>query len=779
MSNRISLLSLVENKSAFISHAQARIVESISSYFPDAGNFEMYSGQKEMFAGLSNAFSKSEIIIAGVESSLYLSFKKALLQVLNLESETNSGVLGTISKNDEDAAESLSLAHAAIPKGSAIFVSEDGYFPGFAKKSGKQHLIFLPLDPGRTDSIIENGFQAYIKQISAGKSSTGASAYANENAAKALNALQSSGFRVAVASTKSSAFIKTAYIDVPGYENSFSFISCNEEKNAASQKEFIAGLARQAREINICSLGAAISNVFKSEKDGGRLFIYVTVADSVRARVAKVFGEPGESPRQLVEAAVDTLLNMLTEYSKSGGFDGYPDQETDTESPPAEVKTKKKLALWIILSVIAALFICFAMIFIAVRAATAEKDKSKDTLLAKEKFTISQNSEGTMSFSEKKGNPAYVFKNNVSAASTSAASTTASEPLIITTLTSILTTGSITTVVTKPAIITTKAPVTTTKAAVTTTKAPVTTTKAPVTTTKVPVTTTKAPVTTTKAPETATEVSTTVSNSTGTFSFTVKGYGHGVGMSQEGAIAYAINGWSYDKILLHYYRHDDLTLKDDTAKPDSVKYGGESIPLGKYLAGTTAAEIGAGAPIEALKAQVVAAYTYAKSNKFILSTGQHAYNKDFDFEKSSNVKTAVTEAAGKYLSYNGSVASAPYFAESAGKTASAASVWGSDKYPYLSGGIVSPEEVSTTYETFTSDEIKNLVAKYNDKSISTNDITLSGDPSEWIQIIACDSAGYVGKIQVGDQVITGNTFRYYLLESGIRSHCFAFTYSPD
>ncbi|MGD9559835.1 MAG: SpoIID/LytB domain-containing protein [Oscillospiraceae bacterium] len=35
--------------------------------------------------------------------------------------------------------------------------------------------------------------------------------------------------------------------------------------------------------------------------------------------------------------------------------------------------------------------------------------------------------------------------------------------------------------------------------------------------------------------------------------FTVKGYGHGVGMSQWGAYLYAKNGWNYKKILAHYY----------------------------------------------------------------------------------------------------------------------------------------------------------------------------------------------------------------------------------
>lgn len=39
-----------------------------------------------------------------------------------------------------------------------------------------------------------------------------------------------------------------------------------------------------------------------------------------------------------------------------------------------------------------------------------------------------------------------------------------------------------------------------------------------------------------------------------TFTFHVRGYGHGVGMSQVGAKGYANQGWDYKKILQHYYR---------------------------------------------------------------------------------------------------------------------------------------------------------------------------------------------------------------------------------
>ena len=38
-----------------------------------------------------------------------------------------------------------------------------------------------------------------------------------------------------------------------------------------------------------------------------------------------------------------------------------------------------------------------------------------------------------------------------------------------------------------------------------------------------------------------------------TFTFTVRGFGHGVGMSQVGANYYAAMGWTYSEILAHYY----------------------------------------------------------------------------------------------------------------------------------------------------------------------------------------------------------------------------------
>jgi hypothetical protein len=62
---------------------------------------------------------------------------------------------------------------------------------------------------------------------------------------------------------------------------------------------------------------------------------------------------------------------------------------------------------------------------------------------------------------------------------------------------------------------------------------------------------------TTRAPATPTPAvpapPSTTSNSPSTVVISGHGWGHGLGMSQWGAYGYALHGWTYDKILAHYY----------------------------------------------------------------------------------------------------------------------------------------------------------------------------------------------------------------------------------
>lgn len=52
---------------------------------------------------------------------------------------------------------------------------------------------------------------------------------------------------------------------------------------------------------------------------------------------------------------------------------------------------------------------------------------------------------------------------------------------------------------------------------------------------------------------------TAITVSGNTITFSTKGYGHGAGLSQRGALGYSAAGWSYRQILTHYYK--GITIK--------------------------------------------------------------------------------------------------------------------------------------------------------------------------------------------------------------------------
>ena len=58
-----------------------------------------------------------------------------------------------------------------------------------------------------------------------------------------------------------------------------------------------------------------------------------------------------------------------------------------------------------------------------------------------------------------------------------------------------------------------------------------------------------------------------------TFAFQGSGYGHGVGMSQWGALAMAQRGDTYAAILRHYYRGTELQPYGELARTASAERG--------------------------------------------------------------------------------------------------------------------------------------------------------------------------------------------------------------
>ncbi len=265
-------------------------------------------------------------------------------------------------------------------------------------------------------------------------------------------------------------------------------------------------------------------------------------------------------------------------------------------------------------------------------------------------------------------------------------------------------------------------------------------------------------------------------STSGNFTFYVFGYGHGVGLSQNGAGYLAKQGWTFAQILANYYYGTTLVTGD--TYPETINYAGTDYNTREYLASALETEMGSSFSKEALKAQAVALYTFAKYNGFRLNADANAYGKT----ASSVCTEVVNEVAseGLYLSYNGKTALTPFHSISAGKTTSYFNVWGGSQLPYLNGGRPSygdyeADGFKSTY-TISSEEFKTLAQ-------TKLGVTLTGDPATWIRIVSHDQAvsndiGYVSTLNIGGKELTGNEFRGKVMEGKIRSHCFLLQYTP-
>ena len=214
----------------------------------------------------------------------------------------------------------------------------------------------------------------------------------------------------------------------------------------------------------------------------------------------------------------------------------------------------------------------------------------------------------------------------------------------------------------------------------------------------------------------------------------------------------------------------------------------EKIKLREYVIGAVAAEMSPLYHTQALKAQAVACYTYAKrqkenSEKTISSyfsradiTDDPATHQGYINEKQrkkkwaenyeeyeAKIEAAVDEVFGIYLEYEGETALAVYHAISAGNTQSAKSLWGKE-YPYLSSVSSSGDKLSPDYITqksFTAAEFKKLAKECGARP--------DGEPENWLGEITKNDDGYTSFLRIGTTDVEAAEIRNAF---SLRSTCF-------
>jgi SpoIID/LytB domain protein len=170
------------------------------------------------------------------------------------------------------------------------------------------------------------------------------------------------------------------------------------------------------------------------------------------------------------------------------------------------------------------------------------------------------------------------------------------------------------------------------------------------------------------------------------------GDGHGVGMSQEGALGLAQHGYSYAAILAHYYTGTAIgqvprrgvvrVLVGNTVR---------RIPLERYVRGVVAAEMPASWPAAALEAQAIASRTYALTadaggSRFQVYADSRSQVYEGRSAETPQTNAAVAATAGQVVTYAGRPAITYFFASSGGMTEDVQNGFpGSEPEPWLHG----------------------------------------------------------------------------------------------
>ena len=212
-----------------------------------------------------------------------------------------------------------------------------------------------------------------------------------------------------------------------------------------------------------------------------------------------------------------------------------------------------------------------------------------------------------------------------------------------------------------------------------------------------------------------------------------------------------------------------------------------------YITRVVAAEVPASFETEALKAQTVAALTYALNRKEthvgasvhegcdLCTDSRHckAYASDERLrekrgdkyeENLKRVSDAVASVYGEYMVYEDEPIVAVFHAISAGKTEAAVNVWGHE-YPYLQSADSVGDESVRGYEstkTFTAAEFKKIMSEYS------ADCAFDPDESRWIGDIARSEAGYVQTVRICGVLLAGTRVRALF---DLRSACFTLKYA--
>jgi len=236
-----------------------------------------------------------------------------------------------------------------------------------------------------------------------------------------------------------------------------------------------------------------------------------------------------------------------------------------------------------------------------------------------------------------------------------------------------------------------------------------------------------------------------------------------------------------DSVILDKINSEEPYVKLLISKENKI----ENIKLEEYVKGVISAEMPVEFNIEALKAQAVAARTYAVAHMGTYGGRQYDKQGNIDLidtvecqvyinkndrlsswpenkrdEYWKKINEAVDLTHGEVITYNDSIVSEPFFFScSSGKTENSEDVF-SNPEPYLRSVSSIEDKASPEYESTVKisyeDFIRKINSKYSNAGLKANNI------KNQITVISRSESGSIKEIKVGSVTMKGLQFRSIL-----------------
>ena len=234
-------------------------------------------------------------------------------------------------------------------------------------------------------------------------------------------------------------------------------------------------------------------------------------------------------------------------------------------------------------------------------------------------------------------------------------------------------------------------------------------------------------------------------------------------------ISQTVNGQTNTEIKTETKTETDsaqsfLVLNSKTNEISEISYE-------EYVFGVVAAEMPALYEEEALKAQSVAAYTYALRKKELNKSQKYDISNDFSIDQSyitkseakekwgekaeeyiEKIEKAVKDTAGYTVTYNGQLANTVYHALSCGKTENCKDVWGTD-IEYLRSVSSDWDKQAANWKTTQKFSAEELCEKFKDY------VTITETEDNIFGKSVVSENGSVKTIEILGKEIEGETVR--------------------